>query len=189
MPLDPKQHLSKIIWETKTKSFYIHLIAQSILGFGFFFYKVLTMAKGKYSRLHGKKWSTITLVLFMLFMLSLVLLMLLALGIVSLPISSDDSPPNDLSSFRRRIVTKYGVRPIWWFYVLWVSDSQCVFDLWVKIDFFFFKFLFGRSKGLGERKEQWTEILSWEPRAFIYHNFLVCKILCTFFGGSFLIWD
>ena len=21
--------------------------------------------------------------------------------------------------------------------------------------------------------EQWTEILSWEPRAFIYHNFLV----------------
>ncbi|XP_030950817.1 probable prolyl 4-hydroxylase 3 [Quercus lobata] len=92
------------------------------------------MAKGRYSRLHGKKWSTITLVLFMLFVLSLVLLMLLALGIVSLPISSDDSPPNDLSSFRRRIVT--------------------------------------RSEGLGERKEQWTEILSWEPRAFIYHNFL-----------------
>lgn len=114
------------------------------------------MAKGKYSRLHGKKWSTITLVLFMLFMLSLVLLMLLALGIVSLPISSDDSPPNDLSSFRRRIVTRYGVWPIWWFYVLWVSDSQCVFDLWVKIDFFFFNFYLagvkdwerGRSSGL-----------------------------------------
>lgn len=134
------------------------------------------MAKGRYSRFHGKKWSTITLVLFMLFVLSLVLLMLLALGIVSLPISSDDSPPNDLSSFRRMIVTRYGVWPILWFYVLWVSDSLCVFDLWVKIDFFF-----GRSKGLGERKEQWTEILSWEPRAFIYHNFLVCKILCTFF--------
>lgn len=27
--------------------------------------------------------------------------------------------------------------------------------------------------GLGERGEQWTEILSWEPRAFLYHNFLV----------------
>lgn len=24
----------------------------------------------------------------------------------------------------------------------------------------------------GEKREQWTEILSWEPRAFIYHNFL-----------------
>ncbi|CAL5205486.1 unnamed protein product [Lathyrus oleraceus] len=28
------------------------------------------------------------------------------------------------------------------------------------------------SESLAERKEQWTEILSWEPRAFIYHNFL-----------------
>ncbi|CAJ2642899.1 probable prolyl 4-hydroxylase 3 [Trifolium pratense] len=28
------------------------------------------------------------------------------------------------------------------------------------------------SESLVERKEQWTEILSWEPRAFIYHNFL-----------------
>ncbi|XP_022855457.1 probable prolyl 4-hydroxylase 3 isoform X1 [Olea europaea var. sylvestris] len=25
---------------------------------------------------------------------------------------------------------------------------------------------------LGKRGEQWTEMLSWEPRAFIYHNFL-----------------
>uniref|UniRef100_A0A7N0R9X5 procollagen-proline 4-dioxygenase n=1 Tax=Kalanchoe fedtschenkoi TaxID=63787 RepID=A0A7N0R9X5_KALFE len=24
----------------------------------------------------------------------------------------------------------------------------------------------------GERGEQWTEVLSWEPRAFLYHNFL-----------------
>ncbi|CAN1315189.1 Probable prolyl 4-hydroxylase 3 [Linum perenne] len=27
--------------------------------------------------------------------------------------------------------------------------------------------------GLGKREEQWTEIVSWEPRAFLYHNFLV----------------
>ncbi|GMN35869.1 hypothetical protein TIFTF001_005591 [Ficus carica] len=92
------------------------------------------MAKGRYTRLHGRKWSTATLVFSMLFMLSVVILMLLALGIVSLPVSSDDSPPNDLSSFRRRIVE--------------------------------------RSDGLGNREEQWTEVLSWEPRAFIYHNFL-----------------
>ncbi|KAL9260897.1 putative prolyl 4-hydroxylase 3 [Drosera capensis] len=29
-----------------------------------------------------------------------------------------------------------------------------------------------RGQGLGERGEQWVEVLSWEPRAFIYHNFL-----------------
>ncbi|KAE8715269.1 putative prolyl 4-hydroxylase 10 [Hibiscus syriacus] len=29
-----------------------------------------------------------------------------------------------------------------------------------------------RGKGLGKRGEQWTEVLSWEPRAFLYHNFL-----------------
>jgi hypothetical protein len=27
--------------------------------------------------------------------------------------------------------------------------------------------------GLGERGAQWTEVISWEPRAFVYHNFLV----------------
>jgi hypothetical protein len=25
----------------------------------------------------------------------------------------------------------------------------------------------------GEKGEPWTEVLSWEPRAFVYHNFLV----------------
>ncbi|KAK4804882.1 hypothetical protein SAY86_004699 [Trapa natans] len=29
-----------------------------------------------------------------------------------------------------------------------------------------------RGHGLGQRGNQWTEVLSWEPRAFIYHNFL-----------------
>ncbi|KAF9600206.1 hypothetical protein IFM89_005030 [Coptis chinensis] len=30
-----------------------------------------------------------------------------------------------------------------------------------------------RGDGVGEnRRDQWTEILSWEPRAFVYHNFL-----------------
>ncbi|XP_078440425.1 putative prolyl 4-hydroxylase 3 [Wolffia australiana] len=28
------------------------------------------------------------------------------------------------------------------------------------------------DEGLGKRGEQWTELLSWEPRAFVYHNFL-----------------
>ncbi|XP_018498116.1 probable prolyl 4-hydroxylase 3 isoform X4 [Pyrus x bretschneideri] len=91
------------------------------------------MAKGRYGRLQSKKWSAFTLVLSMLFVLSVVLLMLLAFGIVSLPVSTDGSSPNDLSSFRRKIV---------------------------------------ESDGLGNRGEQWTEVISWEPRAFIYHNFL-----------------
>ncbi|KAB2628286.1 prolyl 4-hydroxylase subunit alpha-2-like [Pyrus ussuriensis x Pyrus communis] len=92
------------------------------------------MAKGRYGRLQSKKWSTFMLVLSMLLMLSVVLLMLLAFGIVSLPVSTDDSSPNDLSSFRRKT--------------------------------------FERGDGLGNRVEQWTEVISWEPRAFIYHNFL-----------------
>ncbi|KAI3431987.1 uncharacterized protein J3R85_007645 [Psidium guajava] len=31
---------------------------------------------------------------------------------------------------------------------------------------------FESGDGLGQRGEQWTEVLSWEPRAFIYHGFL-----------------
>ncbi|XP_073059582.1 probable prolyl 4-hydroxylase 3 [Primulina eburnea] len=37
--------------------------------------------------------------------------------------------------------------------------------------------------GLGKRGEQWTEVLSWEPRASIYHNFLSkeeCEYLINF---------
>ncbi|CAA7399694.1 unnamed protein product [Spirodela intermedia] len=30
----------------------------------------------------------------------------------------------------------------------------------------------GGGDGLGQRGEQWTEVISWEPRAFVYHNFL-----------------
>ncbi|KAG2309857.1 hypothetical protein Bca52824_029605 [Brassica carinata] len=28
------------------------------------------------------------------------------------------------------------------------------------------------EEGLGKRGDQWTEMLSWEPIAFVYHNFL-----------------
>ncbi|KAL5780766.1 hypothetical protein ACOSQ2_011503 [Xanthoceras sorbifolium] len=92
------------------------------------------MVKVRHSRLQAKKWSTLTLVLSMLFMLTIVLLMLLAMGIFSLPISDEDSSPNDLSSYRRLAIEK-------------------------------------RNRA-EERGEQWTEIIAWEPRAFVYHNFL-----------------
>jgi prolyl 4-hydroxylase len=59
------------------------------------------MVKVRHSRLHTKKWSTFTLVLSMLFMLTVVLFILLGLGAFSLPVSSEDSSPNDLNSYRR----------------------------------------------------------------------------------------
>ncbi|XP_073143756.1 probable prolyl 4-hydroxylase 3 [Henckelia pumila] len=97
------------------------------------------MAKGRASRHQGKRSSTVVLVLSMLLMLSVVLLMLLGLGILSLPIGSDDSPlVADRIKFKR-VTIEMGK------------------DEW---------------GGLGKRGEQWTEVLSWEPRAFIYHNFL-----------------
>ena len=37
----------------------------------------------------------------------------------------------------------------------------------------------------GEKGEPWTEVLSWEPRAFVYHNFLVSPLPHSFlFGGK-----
>ncbi|PSS17974.1 Prolyl 4-hydroxylase [Actinidia chinensis var. chinensis] len=98
------------------------------------------MPKGRNTSRHqGKRSSTIVLVLAMLLMLTLVLLMLLALGILSLPVTDDDSPPiQHRFNFGRKDRVSGGV------------DAD----------------------GLGKRLEQWTEIMSWEPRAFIYHNFL-----------------
>ncbi|KAL5706308.1 procollagen-proline 4-dioxygenase [Ranunculus cassubicifolius] len=81
----------------------------------------------------NKRSSTCTLAFALLFMVSIVLLMLLALGILSLPITSDgSSKANDLTSFHNKA-------------------SMAIDE---------------------ENTEHWTEILSWEPRAFIYHNFL-----------------
>ncbi|KAI4390000.1 hypothetical protein MLD38_002159 [Melastoma candidum] len=39
-----------------------------------------------------------------------------------------------------------------------------------------------RFSELGRRGEQWTEVLSWEPRAFLYHNFL-SKEECEYLIG------
>ncbi|KAL6982653.1 putative prolyl 4-hydroxylase 3 [Sarracenia purpurea var. burkii] len=110
-----------------------------------------TMPKGRNNSRHqAKRSSTFALVLAMLLMLTLVLLMLLALGILSLPVSSDDSSPiQDGAKFGRKVGALGG----------------------------------DQDDGLGNRGEQWTEILSWEPRAFIYHNFLSkeeCEYLIKF---------
>ncbi|KAJ0966885.1 hypothetical protein J5N97_023802 [Dioscorea zingiberensis] len=80
----------------------------------------------------GRRSSPYTLVLGMLLMLSVALLMLLALGIVSLPVGSDEPSIAGRRPHRSAVETN----------------------------------------GMGRREEPWTEVLSWEPRAFIYHNFL-----------------
>ncbi|KAI3464771.1 hypothetical protein Pfo_021434 [Paulownia fortunei] len=97
------------------------------------------MAKWRGNRHHGKKSSTVVLVLSMLLMLTVVLLMLLGLGILSLPIGSDEdsSPMGDRIKLKRMTL-----------------DTK------------------SEGEGLGKRGDQWTEVLSWEPRAFLYHSFL-----------------
>ncbi|CAN6902918.1 unnamed protein product [Brassica oleracea var. botrytis] len=96
---------------------------------------VMAMKLRQSQRSQARKWSTLMLVLLMLFMLTIVLLMLLSFGVFSLPIDTfDEYSPTDLSSFRRAATE--------------------------------------RSEGIGKRGDQWTEILSWEPRAFLYHGFL-----------------
>lgn len=102
------------------------------------------MAKpGRYPRMQNKKSSPWTLALGMLLMLSIVLLMLLALGILSLPSTSDgSSKANEVGAF------------------LHTSTNS-------------------EQNEIEERGDQWTEILSWEPRSFIYHNFL-SKYECNY---------
>uniref|UniRef100_A0A1D1YH63 procollagen-proline 4-dioxygenase n=1 Tax=Anthurium amnicola TaxID=1678845 RepID=A0A1D1YH63_9ARAE len=96
-------------------------------------------SRGFHSRRSSSLW---TLVLAMLLMLSVALLMLLALGIFSLPVSSD-------SPKRGRPVERH------------LEDTAPAAKKRV-----------AQSDGLGQREDQWTELLSWEPRAFLYHNFL-----------------
>lgn len=52
------------------------------------------------------------------------------------------------------------------------------FDMWseiglVEIEMNFVFVCCRHNKTTETRGEQWTEIISWEPRAFVYHNFLV----------------
>ncbi|XP_038722185.1 probable prolyl 4-hydroxylase 10 isoform X2 [Tripterygium wilfordii] len=92
------------------------------------------MAKPRNSRMSTRKSPSSTLILTMLLMFTFVILILLALGILSIPSNSGDSPKaNDLNSIVRRNVD---------------------------------------SEGDEGRGEQWVEVISWEPRAFVYHNFL-----------------
>ncbi|KAI3797315.1 hypothetical protein L1987_32571 [Smallanthus sonchifolius] len=54
------------------------------------------------------------------------------------------------------------------------SDDDSSFYLHDRITFKRKRLLVGDidGDGTGKRGDQWTEILSWEPRSFLYHNFL-----------------
>ncbi|XP_064996826.1 probable prolyl 4-hydroxylase 3 isoform X2 [Musa acuminata AAA Group] len=97
--------------------------------------------------LSRKSSSPYALALLMLLMLSLVVLLLLALGIFSLPVSSDSGPESEAD-------LRHHARSL--------RDAD----------------------GLGQRGHQWTEVISWEPRAFVYHNFLKSSVVDSTTGKS-----
>ncbi|GAB4848428.1 hypothetical protein Ancab_003125 [Ancistrocladus abbreviatus] len=98
------------------------------------------MAKGRHSRTLPRKSSpSSTLIFSMLLIFSFVVLVILGLGIVSLPISSNNNTnkshkANDLSSLVHTSVHR-------------IEKNE-------------------------ERGDQSVEVISWEPRASVYHNFL-----------------
>ncbi|CAA6673528.1 unnamed protein product [Spirodela intermedia] len=100
------------------------------------------MARGLMRNSRPYQWrrssSRWTLVLTVLLTLSVVLLLLLALGIFSLPVSSDSSEVEHPVE-RHLESTSHAPK---------------------------------RKVVHRDERDQWTEVLSWEPRAFIYHNFL-----------------
>lgn len=95
------------------------------------------------SRHQAKRTSTVALVLSMLLMLTIVLLMLLALGILSLPIASDDdsSPIRDRITFKRRSLVMY----------VYTSQIYCYLRNLIR----FFLFLFICIRRFGSYLMQW----------------------------------
>lgn len=136
------------------------------------------MAKIRHSRLQGRKASSFsTLTFTMLVMFSFVVLILVALGILSVPSSSGgDSThkPNDLTSIVRKNADrlKFRFQLMKTFCIIWLFEFGC---LTLVIDNF--GFVINRSEGDEGKGERWVEVISWEPRAFIYHNFLVSLFL------------
>ncbi|KAJ0798487.1 putative procollagen-proline 4-dioxygenase [Helianthus annuus] len=85
----------------------------------------------------SRRSSSSTLIFSIMIICSFFVLILLALGILSIPSNSNDSPKaHDLNSIVHRTTT---------------------------VD---------RTEKKEDRSDQWVEVISWEPRAVVYHNFL-----------------
>ncbi|KAK4795561.1 hypothetical protein SAY86_027887 [Trapa natans] len=102
------------------------------------------MAKGKYPRVQALRVTRYRAVLLVSLGLTVAFVVLLALGIVSLPI-------------RSQVSRTIHFNPINHFTPVTAPRRRASEP---------------GSQGLGERGKQWTQVLSWEPRAFLYHNFL-----------------
>ncbi|KAJ0753490.1 putative procollagen-proline 4-dioxygenase [Helianthus annuus] len=90
-------------------------------------------------RASSRRSSSSTLIFSIMIICSFFVLILLALGILSIPSNSNDSPKaHDLNSIVHRTTT--------------VDRSE--------------------KKEDNDRSDQWVEVISWEPRAVVYHNFL-----------------
>ncbi|KAG8660047.1 hypothetical protein MANES_02G110601v8 [Manihot esculenta] len=137
------------------------------------------MAKGRYSRLQARKSFSSTLIL-ILVMFTFIILILVAFGMLYLPNNSADSSrkandlttivhnkvdsnsadssrkANDLSTIVHNKVDSNSA-----------DSSRKANDLSTivhnKVD---------SSERDDGRQEHWAEVISWEPRSFIYHNFL-----------------
>ncbi|CAN6863477.1 unnamed protein product, partial [Brassica oleracea] len=119
---------------------------------------------------HRRKTSYSTLVFAVLITFTFVILFLLALGILSLPSNNGgSSKANDLTSIVRKNLQRYQ------------KKSRFKYKIWrVYLSSSLGFFLFRRSGKDVSENERWVEIISWEPRASIYHNFLTkeeCKYL------------
>lgn len=121
------------------------------------------MARPRSHRPSARKSSHSTLVFAVLIMFTFVILILLAFGILSVPSNNaGSSKANDLTSIVRKTLQRYYTILIdSLFYLNWVS---------FKIELYY---NFRRSGEDDSKNERWVEIISWEPRASIYHNFLV----------------
>ncbi|KAG8660048.1 hypothetical protein MANES_02G110601v8 [Manihot esculenta] len=115
------------------------------------------MAKGRYSRLQARKSFSSTLIL-ILVMFTFIILILVAFGMLYLPNNSADSSrkANDLTTIVHNKVDSNSA-----------DSSRKANDLSTivhnKVD---------SSERDDGRQEHWAEVISWEPRSFIYHNFL-----------------
>lgn len=129
------------------------------------------MARPRSHRPSARKSSRSTLVFAVLIMSTFVILILLAFGILSVPSNNaGSSKANDLTSIVRKTLQRYDSIPIQYlisiyFFVASRSGLLSFFRRGVEDD---------------SKNERWVEIISWEPRASVYHNFLVSLCLSIF---------